>query len=65
MRLVFFVDIATKGFALGIEDDGNVAMRIIPDQAPDHIDHAFNGAGGLALTTDQWRQSMECPEQIG
>ena len=65
MRLVFLVNITAKGFTLGIEDDGDVAMRIIFDQAPDHVDHAFNGAGGLALAADQWRQSMKCPEQIG
>ena len=65
MRLVFLVNITAKGFALGIEDDGDVAMWIIFDQAPDHIDHAFDGASGLALAADQWRQRMKCPKQIG
>ena len=64
MRFVVGVKVAAEGLALGVEDDGDIAVWVAFDEAADHIDHAFYGAGWLLLAVDQWRQGVERTKQI-
>lgn len=48
MGFIVRVDVVSKGFAFGIEDDGDVAARMAADQASYHIDDALYRACRLA-----------------
>jgi hypothetical protein len=50
MRLVLGIDIAAKGFALGIEYDGNIAVLIVFYETAYHIDDTLDCSGRLPLT---------------
>ena len=50
MRLVLGIDIAAKGFALGIEYDGDIAVLIAFYETAYHIDDTLDCTGRLTLT---------------
>jgi hypothetical protein len=62
VSFVFWIDITSKGLALGIEYHRNIAIRVILYQAADHVDHAFYRTRLLTLATFERRQCMKSPE---
>lgn len=64
MRLVLGIDIAAKGFALGIEYDGDIAVLIAFYETAYHIDDTLDCTGRLPLAAHKWRQCMKGAKQI-
>ena len=64
LGFVLRVHIVTESFAFCIENTGDVCCRIIAAQTAQHIDHAVNRTGGLALCIAQVRHRMKCAVQI-
>lgn len=65
LGLVLGVHVVAEGLALGIEDHCHGAVRVLANQALEHVDHALHRAGGQALGGGQRRQSMKGTIEIG
>ena len=65
VRLVLGVDVVTKGLALGIKHNRNIAVAVTLEQSPDHINHTLDRSGWLAAAAHQWGQGVKGPKQIG
>src|SRR3546814_5240297 len=46
-----------------IEDHADFLGRVVLQQAPQHVAHAVDRAGRLALLVRQWRQRVKCAKQ--
>ena len=60
--LVFFVNIVTKGLALGNEYDRNIAVIVTLDDRTNHVENTFHWTRWHAFTVNQRWKRMECPE---
>ena len=60
--LVFFVNIVTKGPALGIEYNRNIAVIMVLYEGADHVDDTFHCTRWQAFAVYQRWKRMECPE---
>ncbi|MCY1350547.1 hypothetical protein D9M69_367830 [compost metagenome] len=63
--LVLGEHLVAEGAALGVEDHREGAVRELPAQALEHVQHALHRAGGQAGGGGQRRQGMEGAIQIG
>ncbi len=62
---VFGEQLVAEGRALGIEDHGEGAVRILPAQRQQHVQHALHRAGRFAGGGGQRRQGVEGAVKVG
>ena len=65
MRLVLLEHLVAEGRPLGVEYHGNRAAGILLEQAFQHVQHAFHGAGRLPLAGSQGWQRVEGAIKVG
>ena len=62
--LVFGVHLIAKCPALGIEDHGERAVRVLLAQTLEHVQHAFDRTGRQAFGSGQWWQRVKGAVQV-
>ena len=65
VRLVVLEQRVAKGRTLGVENHGERAVRILPAQAQQHIQHTLDRTGRLAGRGGQRRQRVEGAIEVG
>jgi hypothetical protein len=62
--LVFRVRFLAKSLAFCIENTGAIIGCDLPMQAPQHVQHAVDRAGGFVLPVAQVRHGVECAVEV-
>ena len=63
--LVLRVEVVTEGLARGVEDHRHQFRLVVLPQLAQHVDHAHQGAGGLALGVGQLWQGVVGAKEVG
>ena len=63
VRLVVGIECVAEGRAAGVQHEGHV-VRLFLQRGAQHVDHAEQGTGRLALRVGERGQRMECAEQV-